>query len=400
MSVVTSPAEAVQDDGEPEGEASPLVHTVLRPMLVLASLGAAAIHFAFAPVHLEENQVHGLFFLVIAWLQVGWAFAVSRRPSRLTFRLGIVLNLSILGVWLMSRTVGINGEVEPFGWPDSIAAALEAFIVIGSFRPLINRLPRTQVPDLSRGLALGASAIAVAVAVSATMLPSLSGHSAAGGHHHGAAGEETADGHVHSDPGTAVAVAPFDPAKTVDLSGVPGVTAKEQADAEAIVAKTLDGLPQWSDQKVAEAAGFHSIGDSYTGTEHLINESYMDDDVIFDPDKPESLVYDVKDGKKTLAAAMYMLKRGTPLAEAPKTGGKLMQWHVHNNLCYNAQGKVAGLTNPDGTCPPPLVLPEETPMIHVWIRPNECGPFAALEGIGAGAIPEGETRLCDHVHSG
>jgi hypothetical protein len=38
------------------------------------------------------------------------------------------------------------------------------------------------------------------------------------------------------------------------------------------------------------------------------------------------------------------------------------------------------------------------PMIHVWIVPNPCGPFAALEGIGGGQIKAGQTRLCDHVH--
>ena len=32
-------------------------------------------------------------------------------------------------------------------------------------------------------------------------------------------------------------------------------------------------------------------------------------------------------------------------------------------------------------------------MIHVWITPNECGPFAALEGVGAGTIAAGEERL-------
>jgi hypothetical protein len=37
-------------------------------------------------------------------------------------------------------------------------------------------------------------------------------------------------------------------------------------------------------------------------------------------------------------------------------------------------------------------------MIHVWIIPHECGPFAALEGIAGGRIPDGESRLCDHVH--
>jgi hypothetical protein len=37
-------------------------------------------------------------------------------------------------------------------------------------------------------------------------------------------------------------------------------------------------------------------------------------------------------------------------------------------------------------------------MIHVWITSHPCGPFAALEGVGAGAIKPGEQRWCDHVH--
>jgi hypothetical protein len=37
-------------------------------------------------------------------------------------------------------------------------------------------------------------------------------------------------------------------------------------------------------------------------------------------------------------------------------------------------------------------------MIHVWITPHKCGPFAALEGVGAGQIEAGEERLCDHRH--
>jgi hypothetical protein len=37
-------------------------------------------------------------------------------------------------------------------------------------------------------------------------------------------------------------------------------------------------------------------------------------------------------------------------------------------------------------------------MIHVWLEPNPCGPFAALEGIAGGRIPDGEEVLCDHAH--
>jgi hypothetical protein len=37
-------------------------------------------------------------------------------------------------------------------------------------------------------------------------------------------------------------------------------------------------------------------------------------------------------------------------------------------------------------------------MVHVWIVPHECGPVAALDGLGAGQIRPDEQRLCDHAH--
>jgi hypothetical protein len=36
--------------------------------------------------------------------------------------------------------------------------------------------------------------------------------------------------------------------------------------------------------------------------------------------------------------------------------------------------------------------------VHVWIRANECGPFASLLGVGAGQIKEGEERTCTKEH--
>ena len=59
---------------------------------------------------------------------------------------------------------------------------------------------------------------------------------------------------------------------------------------------------------------------------------------------------------------------------------------------------LARMTSADGTCAPPLVKGEESPMIHVWIVPHPCGPFAALEGLAAGQVKEGEERWCDHAH--
>jgi hypothetical protein len=179
------------------------------------------------------------------------------------------------------------------------------------------------------------------------------------------------------------------------------VTDEQQARAENLVAITLIRLPQWSDAAVAEAAGFHTIGDAGTGDEHLINWSFVNDDKILDPDVPEALVYNTRSGKRVLEAAMFMLKPGSTLDTVPDIGGPLTQWHIHDNLCFTDDAvapHVAGLTTSGGTCRPPLVKLEPVPMIHVWITPQKCGPFSALEGVGAGQIKPGETRLCDQAH--
>jgi hypothetical protein len=198
-----------------------------------------------------------------------------------------------------------------------------------------------------------------------------------------------------------IAPVKYDPTKPIDLGGVPGVSPEQQARAENLIAITLLRLPQWADYRHAEANGFSSIGDGVTGHEHFINTAFFDDGRILDPDHPESLVYEPQpDGTKKLVSAMYMLAPDQTLDDVPDVGGKLTQWHIHNNLCFTTTGRVAGLTNAEGACNPPLVEGSRAPMIHVWIEPHPCGPFASLEGVGAGQIKDGETRLCDTAHGG
>jgi hypothetical protein len=96
-----------------------------------------------------------------------------------------------------------------------------------------------------------------------------------------------------------------------------------------------------------------------------------------------------------------MLPDTTKLADVPNIGGALMQWHIHDNLCFTSDAvapRVAGLVDGSGNCSPGLQKFVPAPMIHVWIVPHQCGPFAALEGVGAGQIAPGQERLCDHVH--
>jgi hypothetical protein len=84
--------------------------------------------------------------------------------------------------------------------------------------------------------------------------------------------------------------------------------------------------------------------------------------------------------------------------------GGLMQWHVHTNLCWANVGgtpKVVGVTNAAGKCTFGAPQSGGAPMVHVWITPHQCGPFAALEGVGAGVADVSDSErvdLCNKAH--
>ncbi len=192
----------------------------------------------------------------------------------------------------------------------------------------------------------------------------------------------------------------------VDLSGVQGVTPKQTQDATELLKATVKTLPRWSDPAVAAADGFQSIGDGLTGEEHMLHWDWIDDDVIFDPNKPESLVYKVDraTGTKTLEAAMYILPKQYTLENPHPLESPLVQFHHHDNLCFTPPAgdkgpQVRGLTDAQGNCAAPLTKFNPNIQVHVWIRANECGPFASLLGVGAGQIATDSERSCVKDHN-
>jgi len=197
---------------------------------------------------------------------------------------------------------------------------------------------------------------------------------------------------------------PYDPTKPIDLGGTPGVTPAEQHRAEQLVRSTLVDLRSFTYPSDAMAAGYRTIGDAGTGDEHFVKWSAVNDHDILDPKQPESLVYEVRDGKQQIAAAMFMLPIGSRFTDAPDVGGALTQWHVHRDLCFkqnpsdSLQWLVQGQTDSNGDCPAGQTQKGNEPMMHVWIVKNACGPFAGLTGEPGGQIAPGEQRLCDKLH--
>jgi hypothetical protein len=377
----------------------------VRPLVVaaVASLSAGAIHAAAIGSHAEHPQAARV-FAAVALFQLVWGAAALARPGRVVALLGILGNAALFGGWVVAKTSGLSfvdglDTVEPAQFADTLAAALAGVAVLAAVTIFL------RLPNLRGRSALTSGLVAVLTVAALPGMIQAGRHV----HAHSHAGDQAATSIVVGANGKASTVTgsavvppkPFDPTKPIDLGGVPGVTLEQQARAENVLAITLLRLPQWSDPAKAEANGFSSIADGITGTEHLINWSYIDDGRVLDPDHPESLVYKVSGNKRTLVAAMYMLPQGSTLESVPDVGGALTQWHIHDNLCFTNDPKapkVVGITGAGGRCRGGLVKLQPVPMIHVWIVSHPCGPFAALEGVGAGQIKAGEARSCDHVH--
>ncbi|MGB7316161.1 MAG: hypothetical protein WA939_24775 [Nodosilinea sp.] len=107
-----------------------------RPAVYLAaglSLVAALIHLWAAPEHLEEWWAYGVFFLVAALCQGFLSFLIVRWPESKTISLaGIVCNLSIAAMYVVSRTWGmpLGPDWVPFS---PYVAHLEDPEVLGMF---------------------------------------------------------------------------------------------------------------------------------------------------------------------------------------------------------------------------------------------------------------------------
>ncbi len=115
------------------------------------SLLAALIHLWVMPEHFEEWWGYGAFFLISAVAQGAYSAAILRWPRRPLLLLGIGGNVSIIVLYLLTRTVGIPyfgphaGEVEGVGVSDLFATTAELALVVALLAVLLRSLPRERV---------------------------------------------------------------------------------------------------------------------------------------------------------------------------------------------------------------------------------------------------------------
>jgi hypothetical protein len=351
-----------------------------------ASIAAGMVHAAAAGSHTGDDTLVKLFAATAA-IQVLWGVVALVRPNRPVAFAGFGLNTLFVLAWVLSRTTGLPvvdalREVEAVGTQDVLAAAFGAVAAASAILAVSQPVRRT---TMGGGWVIGSVVVMSIVAVPAMAAE----HSHTGSHAHSSdpAVAHADDGHDHSagEGETAAGAASdatgagaHDHAIPAHLDHEP--TPEQMAEAAALLAETKTATAQYNDIAAAEAAGFRSIGDGFTGVEHWINSEFMADSAILDPERPESIVYRVNpDRTKELITVMYILPRGWTMDDVPDIAGNLTVWHDHDNLCFDPETSRLSGVFVDGKCRPAGVHVQTAPMLHVWVTPNPCGPFAGTD---------------------
>ena len=126
---------------------------VAQQVAFLGLCAAAGTHLAVMPDHFEQSWMYGLFFAVVAPLQVALAWLVLARARRAELVTALAFSLTIVVLWAITRFVGVpigpdNGATEGFGVLDIFATACELLTSVA----LIHLL-RSEQLTIRRGLA-------------------------------------------------------------------------------------------------------------------------------------------------------------------------------------------------------------------------------------------------------
>ncbi|MDP1849794.1 MAG: hypothetical protein Q8K79_18555 [Solirubrobacteraceae bacterium] len=105
-------------------------------LLVVLSAMTGLIHAKALLDHASHYWLYGVFFGVLAYAQVFWAFLVYRRPDERRWLMpAAIVSLAVVGLWIVTRSVGVPfgpwaGRPEPFAVTD-ITASLNELILAG-----------------------------------------------------------------------------------------------------------------------------------------------------------------------------------------------------------------------------------------------------------------------------
>jgi hypothetical protein len=308
----------------------------LRWLLAASSIAAGVLHFAVSGEHYDVSWRHGLFFTLVAWLQLSWGVGVLVRPTRRLLVAGVVLNAGVVGVWFISRVWGV--PVGPDAWTpesvtfaDALASGLEAGIVLCSIGVLVRPALAGRPASAAFGVpGVAAAVLGLAVVSSVAVTPAF-----AAGHDHGV---EAVDASVASTPCGRSGAPVFqgqNPGAHHHRGPVPWQAIRD-ADVRADLATQLrqahDAAARAPNVLDAEAAGYRKLTDYLpcVGAHYVNDALYVTGE--FDAAAPPILIYDGTRPGSRIVGLSYVVKSDTqPAGFAGPNDG----WHTHSKFCIS-----------------------------------------------------------------
>jgi hypothetical protein len=124
-----------------------MLRLLLRTLVACSLLGAAVIHAAQAPSHLAEWWAAGVTFVALAAAQGILGVAACRWWDRWVWLVAQAVSVAAIGLWALSRSVGLPlgpeaGVPVPVGRADLVAVALEGATLVAATLLLLWPGPR------------------------------------------------------------------------------------------------------------------------------------------------------------------------------------------------------------------------------------------------------------------
>ena len=186
-------------------------------------------------------------------------------------------------------------------------------------------------------------------------------------------------------------------------------SASDRTEADIFLAALSETIEQrgWRDIDVALADGYRlDMADEV----HFVNEEFLSDGRVADPERPEYLIYLDKPirgeegeptgetrGERVLVGAMFL--NDTLQGRGPQFGGSETIWHYHRfdgGGCLQDGLNLGRVRVPrDGTCDVGVPAQRSAEMIHAWLFENPAGRWSssmALDRVNLGfedTDPEG-----------
>jgi hypothetical protein len=387
------PSQDVIDLGDETRARVPRATTVgslLGGCIAVLLVGASAIHFGMMGEHAGMSWSHGTFFALVAFAQLALAALVVTRRTRPVLAAVILLNLAVIGVWIVSRTAGItigsDGTPEDWGWIDGVCAGMETLAILASvalLRPSFARRP------VSGGVGRGSVAFVGIVVVALTawvFSPSLAADGgSADGHRHGGGAEPVAAGagaDHHAAPADDKGLALLSNGHHHEMGPEQPLDAATRAQLSSEINTTIEVAKLYPTVAAAEAAGYFRVGGYMPGIgAHYITfgpAAFNPDGRMDDADlrRPLSIIYDGTDPDSVVTGFMYY---SMSKEEPEGFAGPNDVWHYHESLCLkNLPG--GGLDVPFGldkeATPKQCasvggrIMPLTQWMVHVWSVPG------------------------------